>query len=427
MEPLEDRQLLSVNLLWDGTGTALHLVEDAAGATPSVIISEPTSNSSGSIDASTAQVGTKSKLDTLSETVKPNSLMVFQTDVVVSDGYLSLSGAGISEGITGFGFGTDAGALPPDQVVTTGDSSVVTSATVDQLPGGGVPFRIILGTDLPSTPTPIGPQPPPTPLVLDIAPVLTNRIPTVEGPFVPSESIASPPVIVGSASPPVIVGSGSSPVVAPPTVVSKPDVEGNCGKSQIIDVASCWASPAKLTARTVEGPGGTAARRNEPSNRTESAIALVSPGENASSARFTAFSWEDRGTSVSPARSRYVAVAADASDTAVADRSSVSEYRAAQFEPGSVAAEGQTVVVSIRPGTADATVSASAKATTAVPLSPREDKGVRTSARSLAADTFYRIGCAMLALAGHHFRERLPRLAPAEPRPTTLRRRKPRE
>ena len=77
LEPLENRQLLSVTLRWSGLGTALTLTESTSGATPTVTISEPTpgvstlkidlgaahtfaSGSTGSATGLTYQTGTAS-------------------------------------------------------------------------------------------------------------------------------------------------------------------------------------------------------------------------------------------------------------------------------------------------------------------------------------------------------------------------------
>ena len=46
LEPLEDRRLLAVALNWSGAGGALSLTESASGATPTIIISEPSPNMS---------------------------------------------------------------------------------------------------------------------------------------------------------------------------------------------------------------------------------------------------------------------------------------------------------------------------------------------------------------------------------------------
>ena len=43
-EPLEDRRLLSVSLNWPGAGSVLSLTENTSGATPTIIISEPSPN-----------------------------------------------------------------------------------------------------------------------------------------------------------------------------------------------------------------------------------------------------------------------------------------------------------------------------------------------------------------------------------------------
>ena len=44
LEPLEDRRLLAVSLTWPGAGNALSLTEDTSGATPAIVISEPTAS-----------------------------------------------------------------------------------------------------------------------------------------------------------------------------------------------------------------------------------------------------------------------------------------------------------------------------------------------------------------------------------------------
>ncbi len=124
--------------------------------------------------------------------------------------------------------------FPAFDDATLGNMFLITP-DITQSGGGSVVMHRILGNDLPpattppvSSPSPVSSSSP-VPLPIDIGQAPSTPI---LGPMAPPESTTAP----------TIAGSEPPTTVAPISVVSKPDVEGNRGRSQLFDVASSQGS-----------------------------------------------------------------------------------------------------------------------------------------------------------------------------------------
>jgi hypothetical protein len=319
--------------------------------------------------------------------------------------------------------------------------------TPDMIPSGGGSdaFQPIHVGDLPPPATPPAPLPPapvptPVPSPIDIGQVPPTTIP---GLVPPPESTTAP----------IVAGSGSTTSGTPISMALKPDVEGNRGKSQLIDVASCQgpqtdcvaaSSPgsaaevsftdadchAMPTASGVDALLRETAREHDSGRQAESMIAVAGEdgqaladgavaGDSAGASDWPAviaFSQSERGTSDSPSLCQPVAMAAVAPDSVSASESFTSTHQGARLEPGDAAGARKAGSVSDL-AAADATAVADVKS---------EEK----AGKLLAAEHYCRadiVGLAVVAFAGQRLAQRWTRLSPGQIRPIAMRQQKPAE
>ncbi len=255
--------------------------------------------------------------------------------------------------------------------------------------GGSVVFQPIHLVDLPPAPAPPAPAP------IDIGQVPPR---VIQGNIAPPESTPAP----------VFAGSVPPAAIAPTGVAAKPDVEGNRGKSQVMDVASS------------QGPQSDAGETSSPI-QSPSAVAAVSFTNGDYHAMPTASGVDGlmRETAAEDGKTLAMAVASDS--LAVRSESARGTSNApSSDQPVAVAA---VVPDSVSAPLAPASDLAAAGSSAAANLRSEENAG-----KLLAAGKYWRadiVGLAVLAFAGQHLVERWRYPAPDQPRPIAIRGKEP--
>jgi hypothetical protein len=419
VERVEDRCLLAAVVFQTGMEAQLMSIQgEAASAGSDLIIVSACSVTAADAAAAVAPSGATSSVSSAAKpprgTVWTDAAANAQT--AVQPGGINLAG------------GTTTPAAPP-----------VVTPNIVQSPGGSETLQPIVGSDLPPAPVPPAlavPLPNPTPAPVDIGQIFKNPPPAIQDPIAPPESIAAP----------AVVGNGPSTAAAPSGVAAKPDVEGNCGKSQLIDVASSQvpqadAGVASLPGAMAEVSFNDRDDRAMPTTNVDGLIRETARGDQSggqadSSNAFTA----DKGSTA--ADRSIVDAPADASDTpgtpspaftpdrasvapdlASANGSSTLQDQAARLEPHDAAGDREV-------GGVSAPLTTVSDLAAAGSLAVADRKPEETAGKPLAVENYYRAdiaGFAVLAVAGEYLARRWPRPAPVQPRPIALRRQKPPE
>ncbi len=272
------------------------------------------------------------------------------------------------------------------------------SLAITQSGGGSIVFQPILFSHLPCMPQPsvatpsVATSPVATPSApipslhsasppIDIAQVLLNPPAAFEGPIPGGESIPLP----------VVAGSGPSTPGAPLSGAAKPDVEGNRGKSQLIDVASSQTPPSDESPASSPDMLAQVSFTNGDFAATDSDLAAAGL----------------------PAAANTPLVAGGEPSTMVAQIS-----RGTSQNGKVLGSQGQLA------GDTGEERTAGAAATS---LAVTDGKAEEKASKPLAAEKYDRaeiVGLAVLAFTGQHLAKRLPRCSPGQPRPITIRRKK---
>jgi hypothetical protein len=324
-----------------------------------------------------------------------------------------------------------AGIVWSNSAVTFGSFglSANSAADVSIALSGGSQWQVITSGDLPPVQQPIlpitfpsAPQGP-----IDIGPIVGNPIGPISGPR-PSPTPPAPPVLAGPPGPspnagsaqngvPATSGDGPTLSAAPPSAIPKPAVEGNGGKSQVIDVAvSTGDGPATTSALALSAVATT---RTNPS-----AIAAV-PNTAGVDAVMRSVARSD-GATASSARGQVSARPTGAVQTRGATVAAVLPAVGSQSQGPAVAA----VTAAIAPEPAIAIPGASsAEGGVAADASVVAGNAKRGAAavRPLVAGIYQRadiLGAAALVAVGHYATRRWRKTEAHEPRPAILWRKK---
>jgi hypothetical protein len=308
------------------------------------------------------------------------------------------------------------------------DSDFVATPGIQFRTGGDGIARIPIGD-----PPPVTTQPPytllPNPIrsPIDIGPVLDNPPVVAQAPVLPPESVATP----------IAVGSGPTTTAAPLGLASKPNVEGNRGKSQLFDVAFSQPQPTDRDVPTATGVDGL---MRESISKYESiskaslsvtfdgadggtiadrTIAAASREASDPPAALTPdLSRKETGASGLPSLHQRAAVAAITSDSVSAGKSSRSMHREAGLGPADAAAQDEAVAVPF---------AAASNLAQAGSLAVANSKSDEKAGKLLVAERYWHadiVGLAVLAFAGQHVVRRSWYPSPDRPRPIPILRQK---
>jgi hypothetical protein len=285
-------------------------------------------------------------------------------------------------------------------VLPQGPSAFAFDATSDviQSSGGSQVFLPIHVVDLPSPPVLPAPLPNPFPSPIDIGQVPPT---VILGPLAPPESTASP-----------IVAGEPSKSVSPLGVPSKLGVEGNRGKSQLMDVAS-----SQVPQNAVGLPSAPSMVEEASSTGRDGRAMPATSGADAL-ARETAGDDESSGGAESMVAFR-PADAKTATDYPVEDASAAASDSRSLDRPVVVAVAANTVAV---PATAPVSDLAVAASPAVLKVKAEANAGMPIAAADYCRADM--VGMAILAFAGQHLVERWRYPAPGQPRPIVMRRKK---
>jgi hypothetical protein len=198
-------------------------------------------------------------------------------------------------------------------------------------------------------------------------------------------------------------------------MVAKPDVEGNCGKSQLIDVAS------------TQGPNTDASLASSPVTAAEASFARGSDQAMPTASGANGLTGEtargDESSSQAPSNSRAASVIAFGGEGGkpVTAGAIVAAFSDASDSPS---LRQPAVVAAVAPVSVSDPLTTAANVAAAGPLAVAGVKSEKNAGKPLAAERYYRAdiaGLAVLAFVGQYLGQRWPRPAPVQPRPITIR------